>query len=282
MWRESENRGNVGGGESFTLEGRALSNLKYLFKRWQMNPSSPELKNEVRELAISVHPDKNPDNPLMLEISKLCNTLLDACKKPELIDYTQENFFRGELQKLESSLTTKPDNSTIENRSWDTSEEGERETIPYELKEFKITNELVGKNIFEAKLDLDHEMTKKILNQYYFNQSGYSNCPTDPGSHLLSIKIEGIDGVLIAYSEGTDAYHSDVGGWIHITNLEPKDVKPLGTIANINFDQRRHEFHGASRYTDFSEIRMDSGIVIEFGKYMETDYFAKIRKNSKN
>ncbi|MCI0479796.1 hypothetical protein L0Y59_04590 [Candidatus Uhrbacteria bacterium] len=68
------------------------------------------LKRDVRKFAASVHPDRHPGDVASQDLSKLANTLLDACADPARLQGRQFVHFDEGLRRLEGHMppTEKP------------------------------------------------------------------------------------------------------------------------------------------------------------------------------
>jgi hypothetical protein len=142
----------------------------------------------------------------------------------------------------------------------------EQETFPYTIEHFEFGNTVVGKEIFKATLDIDSSVIQKIIEKDFFNRNEYERSCYEE-KLLLAVKIEGVEGVLLAVTEGSDEYRSRFGGWIHIKNLEPVNTEPLGKITKTHLGKEKWE-NGTKQY---SQIRTQNGTVVEYGVLKSDD-----------
>lgn len=155
----------------------------------------------------------------------------------------------------------------------DEEEDGEeyekKERLPYKTENFSVDKTLIGKTISEATLQIPHKLND-ICKQHEEISSGFESYGTHSGRVIL--KIDGIPGVIVGHVQGEDEYRSGFSGWIHITNIEPVSVSPLGKVTNVTDRERIGTGKDYTENRSFQRIITEKG-EIEYGTSVYDPYY---------
>lgn len=143
--------------------------------------------------------------------------------------------------------------------------EYEEEKPPYETEDIEFDSTFVGKQMFEVEIDLEHDVAAFVIDP--------ENRGADYGGHhaLKYFEIEGVDGVVVAYSSSPDDYRSNFGGWKVIKGLRGRRIRGLGTIESFR-DFKEDRAESLDGYNHGTRVRLSNG-VIRFGTQAHDAYY---------
>ncbi|GEM_PF-6462984 len=143
--------------------------------------------------------------------------------------------------------------------------EGEEEKPPYKTEKIEFGPAFIGKNMFEVRIDLEDDIAKFVLDPK-MRGGDYG------GLHALRyFEVEGVDGVVVAYSSSPDGYRSDFGGWKVIKGLAGQRIRELGRVETFEgIDEGESDYDHA--YDRGTRVHLSNG-TIQFGTQASDPYY---------
>lgn len=169
---------------------------------------------------------------------------------------------------------TPGDSAKLATYSWGESPDNDQEQgepFPFDIESFEMNGQLVGKKISKATIELDQDQIQQIISQNNLNLYGSETGYDQPNNtFLLTLKIDGLDGVIAVATFKHDQYRAHFQGLIHIKNIEPSHIEPLGTVRRVHLNKEAYPGEGKGQ-KKYSKIRTEEGVSIEYGEFNADD-----------
>jgi len=269
--------------------------LRALISRAQAAGDRREGVRELHQMLLAIHPDvspgKTPEEAAAFErLAKIATQVLSWYRDDRPASSRDVNKCLDELSDIESKFGARGTSQASGDRpfragpgdsewwpgdsewwpgggrnSGTTEDEEEEEKPPYETEDIEFGPAFVGKRMFEVEIDLEDDVAEFVLDP--------ENRGNDyRGLHALSyFEIEGVDGVVVAYSSSEDEYRSAFGGWKVIKGLVGRRIRGLGVVESFR-EVDEEDGDSLDGYDRGTRVRLSNG-TIRFGTRAYDAYY---------
>jgi len=229
---------------------------------------------EIRRFLARIHPDVHPGDKTMEQMAKIATQILDGYKDQESVDVEQREKLQSQFQILEQDLLSQtpaaPPQTTYRVSAEDLRSdkyakrtrgqkpaegkgEADNEIPPFEVVDFAFGEQLIGKKIYQATIDLSQSQIDRLFNPgaSFSKQGGHRP--------IRFFQIEGVEGVAVPMRDYVGENQLEFGGWKLIKGIQAQHAKYLGKISyfepyNIHVSGDRYDV-GMRVKTDLATIR---------------------------
>lgn len=269
---------------------KIISELRALVMRAGSVSDHASIARELRKILFKIHPDASPGSGLkdvvaFDRLTKVATGLLVICRAGTFPRPRDTQQLLEDLTDIGKSYDLRGSHQASDDRGWragpgdsewwpdeesgsGTSSDGsdqEKEKPPYEAVEFEFNSTFVGKVMFEVEIDLEDDVIEFVIDPEKRGDS-YGGLRA-----LKCFEIEGVDGVVVAYSESVDEYRGNFGGWKLVKKLVGRRIRGFGTIESFE-EFRYDDSYMSDGYDRGTRVRLSEG-TIRFGTEASDAYY---------